>query len=140
MDNLISRQAAINEFYHIKHILQMMDDSQNADKTMQGLLLAQDAVKKLPPAQTEITLEQAVDRLYELGWIQEHDRVLTESAQDRKKGNWTEKEVIHNVKPIIIEEWQSARCSVCGKYHTTPYLYFFDNYNFCPNCGADMMP
>lgn len=60
------------------------------------------------------------------------------SVQERKKGKWTEKEVIHNVKNIIIEEWQSARCSICGKYHTTPYMYFFDNYNFCPNCGAEM--
>ena len=54
-------------------------------------------------------------------------------------GNWEEKETFHNADDNpIIEEWQSARCSVCGKYHTTPYMYYFDNFNFCPNCGNDM--
>lgn len=38
----------------------------------------------------------------------------------------------------VIEEWQSAKCSACGRYHTTPYMYYFDNYNYCPHCGARM--
>lgn len=50
-------------------------------------------------------------------------------------GKWADKEVIHK---RCIEEWQSARCSVCGKYHTTPYMYYFDDFKFCPNCGAKM--
>lgn len=56
-----------------------------------------------------------------------------------KRGEWEEKETFYNgdEKPTI-EEWQSARCSACGKYHTTPYMYYFDNYDFCPHCGADM--
>ena len=49
-------------------------------------------------------------------------------------GMWIEKEV----SDAVIDEWQSARCSVCKKYHTTPYMYYFDNYNYCPNCGAKM--
>lgn len=56
-------------------------------------------------------------------------------ALDRQKGEWQECEVSDEK---AIEEWQSARCSVCGKYHTTPYMYCFDKYNFCPNCGAMM--
>lgn len=56
---------------------------------------------------------------------------------DRPKGEWTEKEVMVDEEENITE-WQSARCSVCGRYHTTPYMYYFDNFNFCPNCGADM--
>ena len=55
----------------------------------------------------------------------------------RKRGEWVEKQVV-DIKDTPIEEWQSARCSVCGKYHTTPYMYYFDNYKFCPNCGASM--
>ena len=51
-----------------------------------------------------------------------------------KVGEWLEKE-IHSDK---VGEWQSARCSVCDKYHTTPYMYYFSNYKFCPNCGARM--
>lgn len=56
---------------------------------------------------------------------------------ERKTGEWEEKEIFHNGdEEPIIKEWQSAICSVCGKYHTTPYMYYFDEYNFCPNCGA----
>ena len=50
-------------------------------------------------------------------------------------GKWGDKEVIHKK---CIEEWQSARCSACGKYHTTPYMYYFDDFKFCPNCCAKM--
>lgn len=62
-----------------------------------------------------------------------------EYVRDYQRGEWEEKETFHNADDNpIIEEWQSARCSVCNKYHTTPYMYYFNNYNFCPNCGADM--
>ena len=55
---------------------------------------------------------------------------------EQRTGKWIDREVID--KKNVIEEWQSARCSVCGRYHTTPYMYYFDSYNYCPNCGADM--
>ena len=51
------------------------------------------------------------------------------------KGEWLEKEV--SEYPIV--EWQSAKCSQCGKYHTTPYIYFFNEYEYCPHCGAKMI-
>lgn len=57
------------------------------------------------------------------------------TIEERKTGEWEEREVSSDK---VIDEWQSARCSVCGKYHTTPYMYFFDDFNFCPNCGARM--
>lgn len=55
------------------------------------------------------------------------------------RGEWEEKETfsVADDDPII-ERWQSARCSMCERYHTTPYMYYFNDYNFCPNCGADM--
>ena len=56
----------------------------------------------------------------------------------RMKGRWTEKTVFENPQACGIREWQSAKCSVCGKYHSTPYLYGFTEYAFCPCCGADM--
>ena len=48
-----------------------------------------------------------------------------------RHGEWKEREA-------DAEHWQSAKCSVCGRYHTTPYMYSFKNYNYCPNCGARM--
>ena len=57
---------------------------------------------------------------------------------EAKRGEWLERDVIDEPKGKHITQWQSARCSVCGRYHTTPYLYSFTHYNFCPNCGADM--
>lgn len=56
------------------------------------------------------------------------------STEERKKGE-CEEEVFDE---LVIEQWQSARCSRCGKYHTTPFSYYFYRYNYCPNCGADM--
>lgn len=57
---------------------------------------------------------------------------------ERKKGKWDERKVF-DTEDSDIAEMQSAKCSACGKYHTTPYLYFFDNFNYCPNCGARMV-
>lgn len=54
------------------------------------------------------------------------------------KGKWLEREVHETEDFYDIEEWQSAKCSVCGRYHTTPYLYYFQHYNYCPGCGAEM--
>ena len=57
-------------------------------------------------------------------------------AEERKKGKWEEKTVLYD--DLSIEQWQSARCSVCDKYHTTPYSYYFFDYKYCPYCGAEM--
>lgn len=50
---------------------------------------------------------------------------------------WTERKVFPAKGNV--DELQSARCSACGKYHTTPYSYYFDEYNYCPNCGMEMV-
>lgn len=57
------------------------------------------------------------------------------TIEELKTGQWEEREVLSEK---VIDEWQSARCSVCGRYHTTPYMYYFDEYNYCPNCGSKM--
>lgn len=54
-----------------------------------------------------------------------------------RKGKWINGGVIE-VDDLAFEEWQQAQCSSCGKWHTTPYKYCFEDYNFCPHCGADM--
>ena len=89
-----------------------------------------------------ISREAAVDAIYHHLPSVSRTRARTmlhevPSAQpERKKGKWEEKEVSDEK---VIDEWQSARCSACGKYHTAPYMYYFNNYNYCPNCGARMI-
>ena len=61
------------------------------------------------------------------------------SDANRLLAEWEEQSVFNNEDDTpIIPEWQSARCSLCHKYHTTPYIYYFNDYRFCPNCGAEM--
>ena len=64
--------------------------------------------------------------------------MLSLAKQDRPEGEWEHTKVIWGEEAKAVEEWQSARCSNCGRYHTTPYRYYFNDYDFCPNCGADM--
>lgn len=49
-----------------------------------------------------------------------------------------------DVRPVVRGRWKDAmqschdsphvKCSVCGEY----YWRYFNKFNFCPNCGADM--
>lgn len=58
-------------------------------------------------------------------------------VRENVRGEWVEREVF-DIHDVSIEEWQSAQCSICGQYHTTPHRYCFKNFNFCPWCGADI--
>lgn len=71
---------------------------------------------------------------------EERDKALEKlESMERGTGKWLEKGIIHkNEADTVIEEWQSAKCSACGKYHTTPYMYYFNDFSYCPNCGADL--
>lgn len=64
--------------------------------------------------------------------------VSSADVAEVKHGEWIEKETFYDENADVISDWQSARCSVCNTYHTTPYSYYFTDYNFCPNCGARM--
>lgn len=47
---------------------------------------------------------------------------------------WLEKEV-YSVEESGVEELQSCRCPHCRKIMTTPYMYYFKEYPYCPSCG-----
>lgn len=64
------------------------------------------------------------------------EKIPSADVVERKRGKWEQKEVF--TAKGNVDELQSAFCPVCQRYHTTPYSYYFTNYNFCPNCGADM--
>lgn len=60
------------------------------------------------------------------------------TIEERKTGKWLERHHADADEEKAIEEWQSCKCSVCGRYDTRPYLYYFREPRFCSWCGADM--
>lgn len=87
MSDLISRQAAIDAiestaWYHQNRNGEMVHGANSSEH--QAWYKADEIlamIENLPSAQPEITLESAIDYLHSIGWMQEHDRALTESAQ-----------------------------------------------------------
>ena len=61
-----------------------------------------------------------------------------EKPELKKKGKWIEKHHAYSDEGEVIEEWQTCKCSACGRYETKPYLYYFSESNYCSWCGADM--
>ena len=57
--------------------------------------------------------------------IEDADGRVFTRCEERKTGKW-----INRSLNILYPEWERYTCSVCGKHS--------DNYDFCPNCGADM--
>ena len=91
-----------------------------------------------------IDRQAAIDRAVPIELFGEEVMVVAVSelkhipAAQPEPGEWLEKEVVDEPNGKIITQWQSAKCSKCGRYHTTPYLYYFTEYPFCPNCGSPM--
>ena len=84
------------------------------------------AIKSLEDMES-MTVENTIDFLRSIGWLQEHDRILTEP----KKGKWNDRELPdENGRVCLYPFWQRYECSICGEWS--------NNGNFCPNCGADM--
>jgi len=110
MADLIDRQAAI-DFIDAGHLCNPNEPRWSDNEIVNFL-------KSRPSAQPEITLESAIDFLHSIGWMQEHDRVLTE----RKTGRWT---------PIPSLFRTLGICSVCHNVSGNEYEY-------CPWCGAKM--
>lgn len=117
MSDLIDRQAAIDAIDRLD-----IPEDMCVFEILSHIELE---IGTLPSAQPEITLESAIDYLHSIGWMQEHDRVLTESAQpERKTGEWIETK--HDLYDYFI-------CSECCAGFTDGFQY-----RYCPNCGADM--
>lgn len=56
-------------------------------------------------------------------------------AEPVKRGKWIDKKVEDDIK---LPQMQEAKCSVCGRYLSTPYIYYWTTYDYCPHCGAKM--
>ena len=151
MSDLIERQAAIDA---------LADMHCKSDEDGYVWIIRSDAwarIDALPSVQPEpcedaVSRKMAMDAItastpycfvpddYHISVVDMEFRISTlpSVTPEQKRGKWEEKEVHEKGTLEDIEEWQSARCSACGKYHTAPYMYYFNNYNFCPNCGAKM--
>ena len=130
-NDLISRQAAIDA---------LADMHCKSDEDGYTWIIRSDAwarIDALPSVTpTKIVAQINFDNAKLKEIVDEAVKRLEEELEPKRKtGKWEEKAVSDEK---VIDEWQSARCSVCGKYHTAPYMYYFDNYNYCPNCGARM--
>lgn len=87
-----------------------------------------------------IDRQRAIDEFYmdtcDVDKVEWAENVLKRvPSAEPKQGEWLEVSVS---EIETIEEWQSARCSYCGLYHTTPYMYYVSLHPYCPSCGAKM--
>lgn len=118
MDDTIYRQAAIDAIRAFYDEFIVYDNGKSIE----------DLISELPSAQSGITLESAIDYLHSIGWMQEHDRTLTESAQPERKGKWIE------LEPKGV--WTSVyHCSECGGAVMSCKV---DLPKYCGHCGARM--
>ena len=79
-DDTISRQALKDAMYH-----EAFEVDSELQKWDGGCWIRykmfENVIDDVPSAQPEITLESAIDYLHDIGWMQEHDRIMAESAQ-----------------------------------------------------------
>ena len=98
------------------------------------------------PKDDLISRSAAIEEL--MGWVDhEHEMIhwtgikamleCLPGVEQASHGKWTERRV-YPIEDTAIDACQSAKCTSCGKYHTTPYMYYFNDYAYCPNCGARM--
>lgn len=145
MSDLIERKRAIKALQELNglKLTRIFNDSpvQWIDRMF---LEAEDILRTLPSAEPERiikigqrsgkTLESAINYLQSTGWLQEHDRILTQSVEpERKKGEWIEEDLSGYLTPGGNSIYH---CSECGhKEGPWPHPRLT---NFCPSCGADM--
>ena len=93
----------------------------------------EDLLKDIKLADTNITVfvddsmprtkEAAIDYLYEIGWLPEHDKILSP-----KEGSWVKSDKYNGY----------FVCSVCGDCYVDPEWITYGKWNYCPSCGAHM--
>lgn len=132
MSDLIDRQEAIDALKKSEELElnNFTDTSPISMMTVATITNCIEEIVKLPSAEPEQTLESAIDYLHSVGWLQEHDRILTESEEPEwKKGEW--------VYDGIRGRFPACKCSICGHYENADWA-LLQGVNFCPHCGADM--
>lgn len=114
MDDTIYRQAAIDAIRAFYDEFIVYDNGKSIE----------DLISELPSAQSGITLESAIDYLHSIGWMQEHDRTLTESAQSdcsdciKHGGDW-DCDHVHCHKGKSAQPERFNPCTVCQEFDCT---------------------
>ena len=68
----------------------------------------------------------------------EYERMIEPLNDEvRSVAEWEEIEVFE-VEGTTVDRLQSTYCPKCHRYHTTPYIYSYNHYDYCPNCGTQM--
>lgn len=127
MNDTIYRQDAIEAIHGaIIDFFDICDDDEESPITYKDEQLLEinkaisGRIKQLPSAQPGITLESAIDYLHSIGWMQEHDRTLTESAQPEiirckdckffvSDMEWCEADDEHPTRPDAFCSWAERR-------------------------------
>ena len=111
------------------YILEINDRIKEAHKWGNDAIIRNDEEIKL-------RAEQAIATFCEASLTAK--KMPTADVQPVVHGKWVEKHHAYSDEENPIEEWQSCKCSECGRYDTRPYLYYFSEPRFCSWCGADM--
>lgn len=69
--------------------------------------------------------DEVMERLKERGW------------ESVKHGRWIEN-CVTPITATFIEAVRESKCNNCQKWHTMPYHYGAEDYEYCPHCGARM--
>ena len=120
MNDLISRQAALDAI----HCNITVTGRQNAELVAATIGAFADRIKALPTVQPTITHEQAIDYLHKTGWLQNHDRILTESKVPLK-GIWRD-----------YTDDGYVECPFCKSATNCENKEEIDDLHFCFSCGA----
>ena len=151
MSDLVSRYGTLialnesglcyNNWHDVRNVIKSIPSADAVDCTEFILWLLDEIMDEENWEWNAVAYGEIIARkLKKLGLLEVRDGyyVRTPSA-DAAQGEWEDKEIFNDTNDDhIVDKWQSARCSVCGWYHTTPFIYYFNNFNFCPNCGAKM--
>ena len=128
MNDLISRRAAIDA---VKHAW------------AKGLEPTQ-FIEDLPSVQPEITLESAIDYLHSIGWMQEHDRILSSAQPEPLKITIDHaptpdelerlKQAMRNTPIMLFPSAQPERCEDCENFSKTRLLIPQPDIIRCRDC------
>lgn len=150
--DLISREALINVILNDCKL-----DGVNANWEVNRILVH---IKNAPTV--EISQEQAIDKLNEIGWLYNHDKAIAEF--ERPQGDITEEDIQNAIRAGYENGYSMAQAkyqrpqgewieqfgksyelitdegTLIGEFTKCPKCLYDKarGSNFCPNCGADM--